>query len=124
MKHQGKVNDIVTFITTQRYTTIQYDALINNHEKEILSTFYPEHSVSNPVCITQNEKNEFMNGLKGGVVSSDALFPFPNSIDECVKYGVSYIVQPGGSVAAGVVIKFCDDYGISMFFTGELIFLQ
>jgi len=124
MKRQGKVNDIVTFITTQRYTQIQYDALINNQDKEILSTFYPEHSVSNPICITQNEKNEFMNGLKGVVVSSDAFFPFPDSIDECVKYGVSYIVQPGGSVADDIVIKSCDDYGISMFFTGVRLFLH
>ena len=93
-------------------------------EKDILSTFYPEHSVSNPICITQNEKNDFMNGLKGVVVSSDAFFPFPDSIDECVKYGVSYIVQPGGSVADDVVIKSCDAYGISMFFTGVRLFLH
>ena len=124
MKRQGKVNDIVTFITTHRYTQIQYDALINNQDKEILSTFYPKHSVSNPICITQNEKNEFMNGLKGVVVSSDAFFPFLDSIDECVKYGVSYIVQPGGSVADDIVIKSCDDYGISMFFTGVRLFLH
>lgn len=124
MKRQSKVNDIVTFITTQRYTQIQYDALINNQDKEILSVFYPDHSVNNPIGIPQNEKNEFMNELKGVVVSSDAFFPFPDSIDECVKYGVSYIVQPGGSVADDIVIKSCDDYGISMFFTGVRLFLH
>jgi phosphoribosylaminoimidazolecarboxamide formyltransferase / IMP cyclohydrolase len=124
MKRQSKVNDIVTFITTQRYTQIQYDALINNQDNEILSVFYPDHSVVNPIGIPQNEKNKFMNELKGVVVSSDAFFPFPDSIDECVKYGVSYIVQPGGSVVDNVVIKSCDDYGISMFFTGVRLFLH
>ena len=124
MKRQTKVNDIVTFITTQRYTDNQYQALINNQDNEILSTFYPEHSVNNPIGITQAEKNKFMNGLKGVVASSDAFFPFPDSIDECVKYGVSYIVQPGGSISDDVVIKSCDDYGISMFFTGVRLFLH
>ena len=124
MKRQSKVNDIVTFITTQRYTQIQYENLVNNQDMDVLSRFYPEHNMNNPIAITQNEKNEFMSQLKGVVVSSDAFFPFSDSIDECVKYGVSYIIQPGGSVADEVVIKSCNDYGISMFFSGVRLFLH
>ena len=65
---------ILLLLLQHKDMQIQYDALINNQDKEILSVFYPNHSVNNPIGIPQNEKNEFMNELKGVVVSSDAFF--------------------------------------------------
>ncbi|MBR4148385.1 MAG: bifunctional phosphoribosylaminoimidazolecarboxamide formyltransferase/IMP cyclohydrolase [Bacteroidales bacterium] len=56
--------------------------------------------------------------LHGAVLASDAFFPF----DDCVKLaheaGISAIVQPGGSVRDQDSIDCCDQYGISMVFTG------
>ena len=56
--------------------------------------------------------------LRGAVLASDAFFPF----DDCVKLaheaGITAIVQPGGSVRDQDSIDCCDQYGISMVFTG------
>jgi phosphoribosylaminoimidazolecarboxamide formyltransferase/IMP cyclohydrolase len=56
--------------------------------------------------------------LHGAVLASDAFFPF----DDCVKLaheaGITAIVQPGGSVRDQDSIDCCNQYGISMVFTG------
>ena len=36
--------------------------------------------------------------LNGSVLASDAFFPFRDNVDEAAKYGVSAIIQPGGSI--------------------------
>lgn len=40
----------------------------------------------------------------------------------CWQVGVSYVAQPGGSVADDQVIAACDEYGMSMAFTGIRLF--
>ncbi|MCS6873263.1 MAG: bifunctional phosphoribosylaminoimidazolecarboxamide formyltransferase/IMP cyclohydrolase [Pyrinomonadaceae bacterium] len=55
--------------------------------------------------------------LKGSVLASDAFFPFRDNVDEAAKYGISAIIQPGGSVRDKEVIEAADEYGISMVFT-------
>lgn len=56
--------------------------------------------------------------LHGAVLASDAFFPF----DDCVKLaheaGITAIVQPGGSVRDQDSIDSCNQFGISMVFTG------
>ena len=60
--------------------------------------------------------------LKDSVLASDGFFPFRDSIDLMAKYGIKSVIQPGGSVMDGEVIKACDEYGIAMVFTGERCF--
>lgn len=60
--------------------------------------------------------------LKGAAVSSDAFFPFRDSIDLLAKYGVSAIIQPGGSVRDFEVIEAANEHKISMVFTTERCF--
>lgn len=55
--------------------------------------------------------------LKGAVMSSDAFFPFPDSIEIAHKAGVTSIVQPGGSIKDNLSIDFCNENNISMVFT-------
>lgn len=55
---------------------------------------------------------------KGAVMSSDAFFPFRDTIDEAKKYGVTAIVQPGGSVRDEESIEAANEAGIAMVFTG------
>ena len=54
----------------------------------------------------------------GAVMASDAFFPFPDSVEEAAHFGISAIVQPGGSVRDQESIDFCNSKGISMVFTG------
>jgi phosphoribosylaminoimidazolecarboxamide formyltransferase/IMP cyclohydrolase len=60
--------------------------------------------------------------LDGAVMSSDAFFPFRDSIDAAAEAGIAAIVQPGGSVRDWDSIQACNEHGIAMVFTGERIF--
>ena len=60
--------------------------------------------------------------LEGAVMSSDAFFPFKDSVDAAAEAGIKAIVQPGGSVRDWECIKACNEHGISMVFTGERCF--
>jgi len=56
--------------------------------------------------------------LKNTVLASDAFFPFRDNIDEAAKFGISAIIQPGGSVRDEEVIQAADEHGLAMVFTG------
>jgi phosphoribosylaminoimidazolecarboxamide formyltransferase/IMP cyclohydrolase len=56
--------------------------------------------------------------LKGSVLASDAFFPFRDNVDEAAKYGVSTIIQPGGSIKDDESIAAANEHGIAMAFTG------
>ena len=55
---------------------------------------------------------------QGGVVASDAFFPFRDGIDAAAKAGIKAAIQPGGSKNDAEVIAACDEHGIAMIFTG------
>jgi phosphoribosylaminoimidazolecarboxamide formyltransferase/IMP cyclohydrolase len=55
---------------------------------------------------------------RGSALASDAFFPFRDGIDEAAKFGVTSIIQPGGSVRDEEVIAAANEHGIAMVFTG------
>lgn len=75
-----------------------------------------------PEDLTESDKKEFVRSLDGVAISSDAFFPFRDSIDHCAKLGVKFVAQPGGSVADAEVIAACDTYGMAMAFTELRLF--
>ncbi len=56
---------------------------------------------------------------EGGVVASDAFFPFPDAVEKAAEFGIKAIIQPGGSIRDDKVIKKCNELGIAMVFTGK-----
>ncbi len=52
-------------------------------------------------------------------LASDAVFPFPDSIELAAKHGVKAIIQPGGSIKDEVVIAKAKELNIPMVFTGR-----
>jgi len=56
--------------------------------------------------------------VPGSAMASDAFFPFRDGIDAAAKYGISAIVQPGGSKRDDEVIAAADEHGMTMVFTG------
>ena len=56
---------------------------------------------------------------EGLVAASDAFFPFRDNIDVLASYGVTAIIQPGGSIRDDESIQACDEHGIAMVFTGH-----
>ncbi|HEX5549047.1 MAG TPA: bifunctional phosphoribosylaminoimidazolecarboxamide formyltransferase/inosine monophosphate cyclohydrolase [Ktedonobacterales bacterium] len=56
---------------------------------------------------------------RGSVLASDAFFPFADGVEMAAKAGVTAIIQPGGSIRDGEVIKAANKSGIAMIFTGQ-----
>lgn len=56
---------------------------------------------------------------KGSVLSSDAFFPFADSIELAAAAGIRAIIQPGGSVRDKEVIAACNQHGIPMVLAGQ-----
>ena len=56
---------------------------------------------------------------EGLVLASDGFFPFDDCVKLAAEYGVTAIVQPGGSVRDEDSVKKADEKGIAMVFTGE-----
>jgi phosphoribosylaminoimidazolecarboxamide formyltransferase/IMP cyclohydrolase len=56
---------------------------------------------------------------RGGVLASDAFFPFADSIQQAAAAGIAAIVQPGGSKRDDEAIAACNEHKIAMIFTGR-----
>jgi phosphoribosylaminoimidazolecarboxamide formyltransferase/IMP cyclohydrolase len=56
---------------------------------------------------------------KGAVMASDALIPFPDSIEVGAAAGVTACIQPGSSLRDDEVLVAADRLGMAMVFTGE-----
>ncbi|MBU5432235.1 phosphoribosylaminoimidazolecarboxamide formyltransferase [Intestinimonas sp. MSJ-38] len=77
---------------------------------------------SKPEPLTAEEKKAWIATQSGVTVGSDAFFPFGDNVERARKSGVSYIVEPGGSIRDDHVIETADKYGMVMAFTGLRLF--
>jgi len=108
VKRQDRVNARVRFI----------EGDMDSIEREQ----WEKNFATPPEPLSAEEKAEFLKGLDGVTISSDAFFPFRDSIDHASKLGVKFVAQPGGSVADQEVIGACDTYGMAMAFTNLRLF--
>lgn len=72
--------------------------------------------------LTREEKKEYLKGITGVSLGSDAFFPFGDNVERAHKSGVSYIAQSGGSIRDDNVIETADKYNIAMAFTHIRLF--
>ena len=75
-----------------------------------------------PEVFTREEKRAWLDQLQNVALGSDAFFPFGDNIERAHKSGVKYVAQPGGSVRDDQVIETCNEYGMTMCFTGIRLF--
>ena len=75
-----------------------------------------------PTRLTRAEKRAWLAQVGAVALSSDAFFPFRDSIDRAAESGVRVVAQPGGSLNDADVIGACDEYGMTMAFTGLRLF--
>ena len=75
-----------------------------------------------PNPFTAEEKREYLKTIKGVALGSDAFFPFSDNIERAARSGVSYVVEPGGSIRDQDVIDACNRLGIVMAFNGVRLF--
>jgi phosphoribosylaminoimidazolecarboxamide formyltransferase / IMP cyclohydrolase len=57
--------------------------------------------------------------LRGSVVCSEALFPFPDGLIAAADAGATAAIQPGGAIRDAEVIAAADARGMAMVFTGS-----
>ena len=64
------------------------------------------------------EEAKAAGAVSGLVLASDGFLPFDDTVEFASKYGVTAIVQPGGSIRDEDSIKKANEKGITMLFTG------
>ncbi|HIY32984.1 MAG TPA: phosphoribosylaminoimidazolecarboxamide formyltransferase, partial [Candidatus Evtepia faecavium] len=75
-----------------------------------------------PEPLTAQEKKDWIATQTGVTVGSDAFFPFGDNVERARKSGVTYIVEPGGSIRDDNVIDTANRYNMVMAFTGMRLF--
>ncbi|MHB8377017.1 MAG: bifunctional phosphoribosylaminoimidazolecarboxamide formyltransferase/IMP cyclohydrolase [Dehalococcoidia bacterium] len=55
---------------------------------------------------------------KGAVSASDALIPFPDTVEVCAAAGVTAVIQTGGSIRDDDAVAVCDAHGMALVATG------
>ncbi len=61
---------------------------------------------------------------RGAVLASDGFFPFDDTVKMAGDYGITAIIQPGGSIRDKDSIQACNELGIKMVLTGRRHFLH
>lgn len=97
------------------YLSEDYEDAIGDGNWQQLFTEKPEP-------FARKEQREYLAGLKGVVLGSDAFFPFGDNIERAAKSGVTYVAQPGGSIRDDNVIEACNKYNMVMAMTGMRLF--
>lgn len=67
------------------------------------------------IALREAKAQGFTEGL---ILASDGFLPFDDTVALAAQYGVSAIVQPGGSIRDNDAIAKADELGITMLFTG------
>ena len=99
------------------------DGYINKNEEDVCAEGnWQKYFTTRPEPLTDKEAREYLDGITGVSVGSDAFFPFGDNIERAKRSGVSYIAEPGGSIRDDVVIDTCNKYGMVMAFTGMRLF--
>ena len=75
-----------------------------------------------PEVFTKEEQKAWLAQNTDVCLGSDAFFPFGDNIERAHKSGVSYIVEPGGSIRDDHGIMTCNKYHMVMAFCGIRFF--
>jgi len=97
---------------------VKSNAIVFANETQTLGVGSGQMNRVDSVRIAAMRAERFDLPLGGAALASDAFFPFRDNIDEAAKYGITAIIQPGGSIKDADSIAAADEHGISMAFTG------
>jgi phosphoribosylaminoimidazolecarboxamide formyltransferase/IMP cyclohydrolase len=97
---------------------VKSNAIVFANETRTLGVGAGQMNRVDSVRIAAMRAERFELPLKGSALASDAFFPFRDNVDEAARYGVSAIIQPGGSIKDDESIAAANEHGIAMAFTG------
>ena len=103
---------------------VKSNGIVLANSNQLLGVGAGQMSRIDSVKIAIRKAEEAGLNLDGSILASDAFFPFPDSIELAVEYGIKSIVQPGGSIKDKDVIAKANELGISMVLTGERHFFH
>ncbi|XP_053274862.1 bifunctional purine biosynthesis protein PURH [Pleuronectes platessa] len=115
MKFRGGVKRAEMANAIDQYVS---DTIGEGPDLEIWKSMYEEE----PESLSQTEKKNWISSLQAVAVSSDAFFPFRDNIDRAKRSGVEFIAAPAGSAADQIVIKACNEQGITLVHTNLRLF--
>lgn len=111
-----QAEDLVFAAKLVKHTKSNTIVLAKN--KQLLASGTGQTSRIDALMQSIDKAKHFNFDLKGAVMSSDAFFPFADSVEIAGKAGITAIVQPGGSIKDQLSIDYCDANNLAMVFTG------
>lgn len=75
-----------------------------------------------PTPLTVKERADWLAQLTEVAVSSDAFFPFRDSLDRAHRSGAKYVIEPGGALRDDTVIEAAKEYGMTLIFSEVRLF--
>lgn len=112
--------------TDQEMIDLRFSWLVCKHVKSNAIVFAKQGMITgvgagqmSRLDSAQIAANKSEDRCKGGVVASDAFFPFRDGIDQAAGAGILAAIQPGGSRKDDEVIQAANEHGIAMIFTGR-----
>ncbi|HMS39649.1 MAG TPA: bifunctional phosphoribosylaminoimidazolecarboxamide formyltransferase/IMP cyclohydrolase [Pyrinomonadaceae bacterium] len=97
---------------------VKSNAIVFANESQTIGVGAGQMNRVDSVRIAAVRAERFNLPLQNSVLASDAFFPFRDNIDEAAKFGISAIIQPGGSVKDNEVIEAANEHNLAMVFTG------
>ncbi|MCB0321101.1 MAG: bifunctional phosphoribosylaminoimidazolecarboxamide formyltransferase/IMP cyclohydrolase, partial [Bdellovibrionales bacterium] len=98
---------------------IKSNAVAFVKDQQLLASGGGQTSRIDAVEVAIYKAKEHGHDLRGAVASSDAFFPFPDSIERLAEVGIQAVVTPGGSVKDPLVIEKAKELGVTLIFTPE-----
>ncbi|MEJ7624505.1 MAG: bifunctional phosphoribosylaminoimidazolecarboxamide formyltransferase/IMP cyclohydrolase [Pyrinomonadaceae bacterium] len=97
---------------------VKSNAIVFANEYQTLGVGAGQMNRVDSVRIAAIRAERFGLSLTGSALASDAFFPFRDNVDEAAAFGVTAIIQPGGSIKDAESIAAANEHNIAMVFTG------
>jgi phosphoribosylaminoimidazolecarboxamide formyltransferase / IMP cyclohydrolase len=97
---------------------VKSNAIVFANDVQALGVGAGQMNRVDSVRIAAMRAQRFELPLRGSALASDAFFPFRDNVDEAAEFGITAIIQPGGSIKDQESIDAANEHEISMAFTG------
>ncbi len=94
------------------------NAIVLVKDKQLVGSGVGQTSRVDALKHAIEKAHSFKLELSGAVMSSDAFFPFADSVEIANNEGIKAVIQPGGSIKDKDSIEFCNKNNMAMIFTG------